>query len=328
MGGLVALYKFDREDPVIQFLSQINSRDIEEALSFYIDEYPHVLRVKFRHFDDIFGGMLNDVDNCFFFFSGGKIDVDLLEIFAVMIIACRGTISWKVRMLFCLFDFDNSENIDKNEISLVLSAFTKALSKLGTGFPPSTTKLFLIASSIFKDIDKDNSSTLELEEVLKWSEQNVEFQELMAHFSHIQSLELATIYYNEALKLFTDIEVPDTVTDQLRRKLSFTVFSRLSNEELETFFRNCMVERVLSPEKFLKFGELIIAFLISDFTQRKTIEKQEIQVLLSIISQEEKSILLVEDFMRKIRVPRNSCLTFAHYLEIIATNEELLGVKP
>ena len=69
-------------------------------------------------------------------------------------------------MLFCLFDFDNSENIDKNELSLILSAFTKALSKLCNGLPPTTAKLYLIASVIFKEVDKDNSSTLELEEII------------------------------------------------------------------------------------------------------------------------------------------------------------------
>ena len=167
MGGLVASYKFDRNDPLFVSLSQIKSTDVEESLSFYIDEYPNVLRVNYRHFDEIFGGILHDVEQCFRFFCGEKSDADLLEIFAVLIIACKGTVTWKVKMLFCLFDFDNSENIDKNEISLVISAFTKALSKLGTGFPPSTNKLFLIASSIFKEIDKDNSLTLDLQEVLQ-----------------------------------------------------------------------------------------------------------------------------------------------------------------
>jgi hypothetical protein len=319
MGGLLSSYRFEKEDPFISSLSQINSLEIEEALSFYVDEYPNVLRISYRHFDDIFGGVLKDVEMSFKFFANEKKDADLLEIFAVLIIGCRGTVNWKVKMLFCLFDFDNSENIDKNELSLIISAFTKALSKLCNGTPPTINKLYLIASHIFKEIDKDNSLTLELQEIIDWSEQNLEFQEFMAHFSHIQSLELATMKFNEALEDLKAIKVPETLTKNLTRSLQSTILGTLNSEELELFYRSFTNEAFIHIDLFEKFSVNVIAFIVSDYTNKKSLDKLEIQIMMSLISHQEKSLLIVEDFMRRANIPRNQRLTYKAWIDILNT---------
>ena len=93
MGGLLDSYRFNKEDDFLSTFSHIQSRDVEESLSFYVEEYPTLLRVSFRHFDDIFGGMLHQVEKYFKFFSNEKEDADLLEIFAIFIIACKGAVN-------------------------------------------------------------------------------------------------------------------------------------------------------------------------------------------------------------------------------------------
>ena len=326
MGGLVTAYKFDKENSTIQYLSSIKSHEIEECLSFYITDYPNIFRVNYRHFDDIFGGILNQVESFFLYFSNGKTDADLLEIFAVLIIACKGSVSWKVKMLFCLFDFDNSETIDKNELSLVISAFTKALCKLGTGFPPSSSKLYLIATQIFKDIDRDNSSTLDLQEILEWSERNLEFQELMAHFSHIQSFELASMRYNQALKEFDDLLIPDLATDQFKRRIGKTFNSKLSEDELSEFFQKSSIGLVINRIEFERLGKSIIAFLTSDYTDHKSLEKLEIQILLSLLSRREVPGTISENFMRRYNISKTDRLSYKKWFHLI-TEDPSVGFR-
>lgn len=329
MGGLVTTFKFDREDSTISSLSQISAREVEEALSFYIEEYPSLLRVTYRHFDDIFGGTLNDIERSFLFFSDGKPEADLLEIFAVFIIACKGTAEWKVKMLFCLFDFDNSENIDKNEISLVLSAFTKALSKLGTGYPPTSSKLYLMASAIFKDIDKDNSQTLELNEIIQWSEKNEEFQELMAHFSHIQSLDLAKMRYEHILEEFSNFLSADIMTESVRRRLNeFFGSKRFNLHEVNDMIGHiCLDGNVIDKQNMDRVGKSMIAFFVSDYTGQKSLSKQEIQIMMSLLAKEEKPLLIVENFMRKNGVARNNRLGLTIWMQALYKDHSL-GPRP
>lgn len=317
MGGLVTSYKFDKEDPVIQYLSTIKSHDIEECLSYYITDYPSILRVNYRHFDDIFGGIFNDIDRFFLYFSNTKSEADLLEIFAVLITACKGSVSWKVKMLFCLFDFDNSENIDRNELSLVISAFTKALSKLGSGFPPTASKLYLIANNIFRDIDKDNNANLDLNEILTWSESCMEFQELMAHFSHIQSYELALMKYNSVLKEFDELMIPETVNENFIRKLGKMFFDKLDKEELNEFVQRSSIGGVVNRFEFERLGKSILAFMISDYTDYKGLEKMEIQVLLSLLAREEISLPITENFMRVYQIGKTERLGFKKWFSLI-----------
>lgn len=324
MGELLSRYKFDKDDPKISSLSHIHSRDIDEALRYYIDEYPNILRVKLCHFDDIFGDVLHDVERRFRFFCGPeKPDADLLEIFAVLIIACKGNITWKVKMLLCLFDFDNSENIDKNEISLVISVFTRALSKLGTGSPPSNSKLFILANSIFKEIDKDSSSILEFQEILEWSDKKKELQEIMANFSQIQSLEQAQMRFEKAFSPIEEIYIPVTVTRTLMQDLEQTMLSQLSVEELGLFFSICMTTGSINPIKFQSYARGVIAFLVSDYTLQKSIDKQEIQIMLSLISRQEKKLTIVEEFMSKALVPTHGRLSFRYWIDILSNNKKM-----
>ena len=326
MGGLLDSYRFNKEDDFLSTFSHIQSRDVEESLSFYVEEYPTLLRVSFRHFDDIFGGMLQQVEKYFKFFSNEKEDADLLEIFAIFIIACKGAVNWKVKMLFCLFDFDNSENIDKNELSLILSAFTKALSKLCNGLPPTTAKLYLIASVIFKEVDKDNSSTLELEEIIDWSEKNQEFQELMAHFSHIQSFELATMRFNQSLAHVDNLNIPDSITDEFKRQVSLTTLGTLTEAELNLFYDACVESGVINKEIFHLYSQSILAFIISDFTQVKGLDKHEIRKMISLVHHEEKPVVIVEDFMRRTGIPRTGRLSFKKMMELLPSESLLKKV--
>jgi Ca2+-binding EF-hand superfamily protein len=323
MGGLVTTYKFDKDDSTIQYLSSIKSHDIEECLSFYITDYPNVFRVHYRHFDDIFGAILNQVDSFFLYFSNGKTDADLLEIFAVLIIACKGSVNWKVKMLFCLFDFDNSETIDKNELSLVISAFTKALCKLGSGFPPSSSKLYLIATNIFKDIDRDNSSTLDLQEILSWSEKNLEFQELMAHFSHIQSFDLASMRYSQILKEFDDLIIPDQVSDQFKRRVGKMFQSKLNDDEMTDFFQKVSIGLVINRVEFERLGKSVLAFMISDYTDHKGLERLEIQVLLSLLSREEVTLPVAESFMRRYNIGKTERLSYKKWFSLVCEDANL-----
>lgn len=323
MGGLVTAYKFDREDPTIQILSSIKSHEIEECLSYYITDYPSILRVNFRHFDDIFGGIFQDIDRFFLYFSNTKSEADLLEIFAVLITACKGSVSWKVKMLFCLFDFDNSENIDRNELSLVLSAFTKALSKLGSGFPPSASKLYLIANSIFKEIDRDNNASLDLNEILTWSEGCLEFQELMAHFSHIQSYELALMRYTSTLKEFDELIIPETVDNKFISKVWKVFFSKLTQEEVDEFIKKSSIGIVVNRVEFERLGKSIIAFLISDYTDHKALEKMEIQVLLSLLLREEVTLPITENFMRVYQINKTERLIYKKWFSLVYEDPSL-----
>ncbi|OMJ78936.1 hypothetical protein SteCoe_21157 [Stentor coeruleus] len=319
MGGLVSSFNFNREDPIIQSLSQINAREVEEALSYYIDEYPNMLRVTFRRFDDIFGGTLIDVERFFLFFSDGKPEADLLEIFAALIIACKGMAEWKVKMLFCLFDFDNSENIDKNELSLVLSAFTKALSKLASGTPPSVSKLYIIAANIFKEIDKDNSQTLELEEIIDWTGKNEEFQDLMAHFSHIQSLDLAKIRFDHSLAEFTSFLPVEVLNDSSKNTiLRFFTNKSFSLREIEDMLSHISNwENRIDKDKLEKYAKGMIGFYISDFTGQQKLAKSELQILLSLLGGEQKPLSVIEDFMRKHGISRTGYLTSSSWLQVL-----------
>uniref|UniRef100_K3W6A4 EF-hand domain-containing protein n=1 Tax=Globisporangium ultimum (strain ATCC 200006 / CBS 805.95 / DAOM BR144) TaxID=431595 RepID=K3W6A4_GLOUD len=121
-------------------------------------------------FDEIFSLICQDPSEHFELFDCWEIGkVDVMEVFAVVIVYCKAPIETKIPLLFDLFDFDHSHEISQYELVLLMLCTTRGLCKAVGLDRPGTDELEELANLAFGSIDRDRSGAISLHEFSDWA---------------------------------------------------------------------------------------------------------------------------------------------------------------
>ncbi|RLN94847.1 hypothetical protein BBJ28_00016359 [Nothophytophthora sp. Chile5] len=96
------------------------------------------------------------------------VQVDVMEVFAVLIVYCEASVEQKLPLLFELFDFDHSHEISQDELMLLLLCTTRGLCKAVGMARPTAEDLETLSLDAFARIDRDRSGQISLQEFSDW----------------------------------------------------------------------------------------------------------------------------------------------------------------
>lgn len=131
--------------------------------------------------------------------------MDVLEVFAVVIVYCRATMDAKIPLLFDLyvppaglvhlatdsltglycfsFDFDHSRLVSEHELVLLMLCATRGLCKAVGLDRPSTADLEELAQHAFVSIDRNHDGQLSLQEFTDWVKREPHLLEYLKRFA-------------------------------------------------------------------------------------------------------------------------------------------------
>jgi len=323
MGGVLSAIQIDSQNPLVQKISEITPKDLEDTLEFYAEYYPDLTTLNFEQFDDIFSPVFNDIEETFGMVSGGKEVVDWYETLALVVLGCNAQPEAKVAYLFQLFDFDGSGNISTKEFQMTLEACIRGLSKVGSGFPKKTS-VNRALHQVFQEIDSDDNRELDFEEILNWVKRNQEIQETMATLSNIQNLDLAKLKFTQLCESYKAAFTKDSQdgkvaqTQQLRENLlKFEYIKSLSSEELNSLMKLMDNSSQVKLEDFEEAIKNFAAFEIADFTRNKELDKGETRVMMSFKTGINMDLSKVEKLIRVINSSEKPSIHLADWLEFL-----------
>jgi hypothetical protein len=154
--------------PEVKPLTELHISDIRKAHSVYInlEVQPGVSSPQFAQ---IFGCLRTaDRTKVFKFFAKDSAHrrVDVNEILAVAILTATAFVSVKTRVLFQLYDLDDSMDLSLSETVMMLGSAVRGLSRCTDGAKPSAHEVELFCAELFKKIDMDADDRVTEEE---WS---------------------------------------------------------------------------------------------------------------------------------------------------------------
>ena len=154
--------------PEVKPLTELHISDIRKAHSVYInlEVQPGVSSPQFAQ---IFGCLRTaDRTKVFKFFAKDSAHrrVDVNEILAVAILTATAFVSVKTRVLFQLYDLDDSMDLSLSEAVMMLGSAVRGLSRCTDGAKPSAHEVELFCAELFKKIDMDADDRVTEEE---WS---------------------------------------------------------------------------------------------------------------------------------------------------------------
>lgn len=212
-------------------------------------------------------------------------------------------------------------NIDMNELVMTISAFTRALSKIGSGIVPNKSTISAVASQIFIEIDKDENKNLALEEIQIWAENNEELQEIMAILSNRQSYHLAKIRYEKKIESYNQLFQKHSQIiegDKFAPKSLIVAelqglqeIQELDNSEFEMLLTLMSDQNsdLLSEDNYIEAIKDWLAYYVSDFLKAGKLDKAEIRVLMSFQKNNEITLDKVEEVMREIDIEKKGFIT-------------------
>ena len=138
-------------------LTELHISDIRKAHSVYINLEVHP-GVSAPQFAQIFGCLRSaDRTKVFKFFATGSVHkrVDINEVLAVAILTATAFVSVKIRVLFQLYDLDDSSDLSMSECVMMLASAVRGLCRCTYGCRPSALEVEMFSAQLFKKIDID-----------------------------------------------------------------------------------------------------------------------------------------------------------------------------
>ena len=138
-------------------LTELHISDIRKAHSVYINLEVHP-GVSAPQFAQIFGCLRSaDRTKVFKFFATGSLHkrVDINEVLAVAILTATAFVSVKIRVLFQLYDLDDSSDLSMSECVMMLASAVRGLCRCTYGCRPSALEVEMFSAQLFKKIDID-----------------------------------------------------------------------------------------------------------------------------------------------------------------------------
>ena len=179
-----------------EFAAQLKKKklkDIYESIAVIQENYSAHTTLNYDEFDDIFGCLLDESLEGFFkqLENENKLEgeIDLYEALSTFIILCGDEFSEKLKIIFQLFDFDYSGNIQENELIMSLQSVIRGLCKFVNICPPSRTEIKEFAKNIFSSIDFDSSKSIDFNEFHLWVTKSWVLQDFLLKYSGTQTKE-------------------------------------------------------------------------------------------------------------------------------------------
>ena len=128
----------------------------------------------FKEFNDVFGILMDDTEPLFNKLQELKM-VDIYEALACFGLFCGDSFENKCAFVFRLFDFDNSNTIEKTELVKTVNCVLRAICKV-VGLPlPKMEFLESLANACFMMINKEKNTQITFSEFYTWVSGNYEF---------------------------------------------------------------------------------------------------------------------------------------------------------
>ncbi|KAJ0397122.1 hypothetical protein P43SY_009404 [Pythium insidiosum] len=315
-----------------------------------------------EEFDEIFSLICQDPSEHFKLFDCWELGkVDVMEVFAVVIVYCKAPIEAKIPLLFDLFDFDQSREISQNELVLLMLCTTRGLCKAVGLERPDTMQLEELSQHAFLSIDRDHNGQISLDEFKAWALQEPSVIQYLRRFASTRLIYDSQLRYDAFMKQLCDSFVQ--AGDELRvshRQLARTpaacraalarVFPTAPAAELEFLLSTMQatMRRMLLPlvsgspasakaapsqsaptdvtmDVFCMVVSAYAAFLVADEDGQHVVDMRELHVLLWLIRGSEPPSHIVTSFMRSLDLDQNGVLSVFEWVSFAVENDARTG---
>ncbi|KAK1940821.1 Neurocalcin-delta B [Phytophthora citrophthora] len=306
------------------------------------------MTVTLEKFDEVFTLICQDPAEHFALFDSweaGKVDV--MEVFAVIIVYCDATMEEKVPLLFELFDFDHSQDISQAELVLLMLCTTRGLCKVA-GLPrPATDELEDLATEAFSKIDKDQSGQISLAEFTEWVLNERSVMVFLAKFANTRVIYENQVQYDLMLKevcaAFMNFSDMDATEEEKRGQQAMLCSEILCEEMIQrycpaatkeeiafllrtmkTIMKNKLESSpVISMDAFFLVISPYAAFLAADDDGTHSINVKELKILIWLLRGSEPSQTMVESFMKSLDINGDGSLNAIEWVSYaLETNKE------
>jgi len=276
------------------------------------------------------------------------LQVDAMEVFAVLIVYCDATMEEKVPLLFDLFDFDHSKEISQDELVLLMLCTTRGLCKV-VGMPrPATDSLEALACDAFAHIDKDRSGLISLQEFSDWVLNETSVVAYLAKFANTRVIYENQIQYDLMLKElctaflnFAEMDATEQghhallCSEELCEEMIQRYCPKTEKHEL-AFLLQAMKKvmsssspvadtegRVISMDAFFLVLSPYAAFLAADDDGGHSISTKELKILIWLLRGSEPSQAVVDSFMKSLDGNHDGALSATEWVSYaLETNRQ------
>ncbi|TMW59197.1 hypothetical protein Poli38472_007342 [Pythium oligandrum] len=322
------------------------------------------MTVNEEEFDEIFSLICQDPAEHFSLFDSWSLGkVDVMEVFAVIIVYCKSPFAVKIPLLFDLFDFDHSQEISQTELVLLMLCATRGLCKVVGLERPDTVELELIAQSAFGSIDRDHNNQISLSELTYWITHEPSLMHYLKRFACTRLIYDNQQQYDTMMKQLCDSFVQFSAAvssmaaaleDQAaglrhRKQLGCTVgtcaevikrhIPQTEPQEL-TYLIQAMqsaMQRhyppnghhpdpgIISLDVFCIVVSSYVAFVVADEDHQRLIDLKELKILLWLVHGKEPTPPIVTSFMQSLDRDENGALNAVEWVSYAVENDARTG---
>lgn len=184
---------------ILTFLKKKRFTEIAQILENLHDLFPLNNTLSYPEFEEVFTDFFPDPSAFFELLQNSRSlsgVIDIYECIASIVMFSGEEYEEKLRFIFFLFDFNNSQKIEEKELVLSFQSTIRGLCKLVNLPVPSLEEIEEIAKKLFDTIDYDKSKTIEFEEFKSWILDNYEIQDFLLKYTGTQTFENAQRRFN------------------------------------------------------------------------------------------------------------------------------------
>ncbi|TYZ67774.1 hypothetical protein PybrP1_001204 [[Pythium] brassicae (nom. inval.)] len=313
-------------------------------------------------FDEIFSLICQDPSEHFALFDCWELGkVDVMEVFAVVIVYCKAPIEAKIPLLFDLFDFDHSQEISQHELVLLMLCTTRGLCKVIGLDRPGTEDLEALATSAFVSIDRDQSGAISLPEFADWALQEPSLMVYLKRFASTRLIYEDQLAYDALLQhmcsSFVQFAVQaerdaqhrqqrqlacsagtcrDVITrhcpsttapeaDYLVRAMQETMERTAPSIGVGPGADDAGLPHMVTLEVFCLVCAPYAAFVVADDDKQHVLSLQELLVLLWLLRGKEPSAPVVDSYMRSLDRDRSGALSALEWVSYAVESDARTG---
>ncbi|ETV92057.1 hypothetical protein, variant 1 [Aphanomyces invadans] len=328
----------------------VQLREVRQVIQDYEDmqrEYGDFMAVTQDQFDQLFSVVCSDTVAHFQEFDvRGVGRVDVLEVFAVLIVFSKDLIEPKIQALFSLFDFDKTCYISHTELVMLMICCTRGLCRVVGLERPDNLELECLANEAFAKIDTNRNRRISLSEFSFWLHHEHSVILYLKKFASTRLIADAMLLYDRQLKLAIDlflaaaavrhkasvgnaaegtVSYPACTLVQVRSVVSALKLPNLKPNHVDELigYMTQMVEAdedsghsVIALPNFLSVMSPALAFFAADDDHSMTVDVQELRILLWLMRKKEPTELQTKGMLLSLDDDENgqlSCMEWVHY---------------
>eukprot|EP00742_Colponemidia_sp_Colp-10_P006323 GILJ01006777.1.p1 GENE.GILJ01006777.1~~GILJ01006777.1.p1 ORF type:complete len:2262 (-),score=409.36 GILJ01006777.1:195-6980(-) len=120
------------------------------------------------------------------FDNDGNGKVDCYEFICGIAMICQGSVTDKIKILFNMYDFDKSNSISQDEMTILLRTALSSLAKMSDSKEPTDREIEIQTEQAFAKADTNHDGTISFEEFEKWVRKNPQIQSVLNVFQIVE----------------------------------------------------------------------------------------------------------------------------------------------